>query len=120
MQAFIAGLLLLCVLSFAAAQCVQTGTIECGNDDSWPSVPSDDPSKVNTRELAKTITFSSSYCRSPVVLLSITQLDVEKNQNLRVISRLYTASPTGFKASCYTWYNTKVYRMTISWIAIEN
>nr|2CGY_A Chain A, AGGLUTININ [Helix pomatia]2CGZ_A Chain A, AGGLUTININ [Helix pomatia] len=99
---------------------VQSGKINCGDDAGWAKVPSDDPGRDNTRELAKNITFASPYCRPPVVLLSITQLDVEQSQNLRVIARLYSVSPTGFKASCYTWHNTKVYSMSISWISIEN
>nr|CAG26658.1 CHA-II protein [Cepaea hortensis] len=120
MWAHLTGLLLICALSLSAAQRAQTGEIDYGSDSSWPKVPSDDPNKDRTRELVKNVTFPSPYCRPPKVILSVTTLDSDHTKNLRYQARLKSVSPSGFSASSYTWHDTTIYRMKLSWLAVED
>ncbi|CAG5133110.1 unnamed protein product [Candidula unifasciata] len=115
------GLLLLCVVSFTAAQRIQVGEIDCAADsNTWTKVPQDSPGRNNPRESLSSVTFASPYCRPPKVLLTVSHLDADHTLNLRYIARLYSVTPTGFNASCYTWHDTKIYRMKLNWLSLED
>nr|CAL23844.1 agglutinin precursor [Helix pomatia] len=120
MWAHLTGLVLICALSLCAAQRAQTGEIDCGSDSSWPKVPSDNPNRDNTREIVKHVTFSPQFCREPKVILSVTTLDAEHTKNLRYEARLKSVSPSGLSASCYSWHDGTIYRMKLTWLAVEN
>ena len=63
------------------------------------------------------VTFAGAFAGYPTVVLSIKSLDSSKSYNLRINTEAIGVSPTGFGLNVYTWADTKIYGVTISWIA---
>ncbi|XP_041354127.1 uncharacterized protein LOC121371964 [Gigantopelta aegis] len=63
------------------------------------------------------IHFSRPFARRPVITLGITQLDVSYKYNTRAGVRLVKRSNVGFTLSCDGWYNTRLYRVEVTWMA---
>jgi hypothetical protein len=113
-------LLIAFALLFVAAVCqaqVETGTIDCGNSGNWLQV-SDLPNRVNVRQQSVDVDFSSQYRWAPKVYVSFSELDIERDTNVRVTTNVDSVSTTGFRVSCVTWADSIVFSVKLHWISV--
>ncbi|BFZ20603.1 hypothetical protein BsWGS_23642 [Bradybaena similaris] len=127
MPGILKGLLLLCVFSIAEghnsepphAPVRETGEFFCHHSQYW-SQSLDNPKHPGLvgRSFVKDVTFSRPFSWKPVVFLSVTYLDSDKSTNLRMIAKVDNISQSGFRALCFTWADTIIYEMRITWLAL--
>ncbi|BFZ17731.1 hypothetical protein BsWGS_20770 [Bradybaena similaris] len=97
----------------------QTGSFYCG--DSWhyrPVLGNPKHPEVEARQYVKDVQFPKAFLDTPLIFLSVTYLDIDWNTNLRFMAQVDNVTKSGVKAKCYTWSDTKIYQMRISWFAI--
>ncbi|BFZ17728.1 hypothetical protein BsWGS_20767 [Bradybaena similaris] len=96
----------------------QTGEFYCGSSNSWtkglgnPKHP-----KETGRRFVQNITFPTPFIFQPSVFLSVTYLYSDRLSDLRFLTQVDHVSRNGFGAMCYTWSDTKIYEMRITWFA---
>lgn len=66
----------------------------------------------------KTIRFEAPFDKAPQVLLSVEMIDADHSTNLRLQLRPEDVRRGSFKAVAYTWSDTRIGRLSISWMAI--
>ncbi|MEM0921640.1 MAG: H-type lectin domain-containing protein [Pseudomonadota bacterium] len=64
------------------------------------------------------IRFDSPFDKAPHVLLSVEMIDADHSTNLRLQLRAEEVRRGGFKAVAYTWSDTRIGRLSVSWLAI--
>ena len=68
----------------------------------------------------RTVTFDVPFEEPPTVQLALQNLDAYTPQsNFRISMQATDVSSTGFKASLYTWCDTRIYRVTATWKAVS-
>ncbi len=72
------------------------------------------------REVRKTFKFRKRFKSDPTVVASIAGFDVDDKTNARVEVDVVHASEDHFDVRVKTWSNTKLARVSISWIAYGN
>ncbi|MEM7236609.1 MAG: H-type lectin domain-containing protein [Pseudomonadota bacterium] len=70
------------------------------------------------RWAAAHVTFDEPFDKPPVVQLSIEMIDADHGRNLRLQLTAEHVTRTGFRAVAYTWNDTRIGRLSISWMAI--
>lgn len=70
------------------------------------------------RWVDKFIHFDTPFDRPPHVMMSIEMIDADNSTNLRLQLRAEDIKRHGFKAVAYTWSDTRIGRLSISWIAL--
>ncbi|XP_028402211.1 uncharacterized protein LOC114525188 [Dendronephthya gigantea] len=90
-------------------QC-QMGTV---GQDCWPN-----------SDLCRTqrfhVNFTQSFEEAPSVIVSLHNLDVDQNFNLRVNGIAVNITSSGFDLWHRAWADTKIYGLGYSWIACPN
>ncbi len=64
------------------------------------------------------VRFEQPFAASPVVQIGIVALDLGHQDNVRVRVRALDVQPDGFILHAETWFNTQVWCVEISWLAI--
>ena len=64
------------------------------------------------------VPFESPFSRAPVVQLSIVGVDASNEDNLRLKVRAIDITDQGFTIEAETWFNTRVWGVDVSWLAI--
>lgn len=64
------------------------------------------------------VAFDEPFDKSPVVQMSIEMIDADHNCNLRLQLNAEKVTRTGFRATAYTWSDTRIGRLSVSWMAI--
>lgn len=75
--------------------------------------PCDEP-----RAFRLPVTFERNFTTPPLVHVGLTGLDVSNEDNLRVRIRAVDATVDGFVIEAQTWFNTKIWAVHVSWLAI--
>lgn len=70
------------------------------------------------REIRCTIPFSTAFRAPPAVHLSLALFDLDQMTNPRAELRAEAVTETGFEAVFHTWADTRIARITVSWMAI--
>jgi len=70
------------------------------------------------RQHQHAIVFERSFVTPPVVQVAITGLDTSNEANLRVRVRAVNVTTHGFAIEVETWFNSKVWAVDVSWLAI--
>jgi len=64
------------------------------------------------------VAFEKPFTTSPLVQIGLVGLDVGKEDNVRLRVRALDVRPDGFTVHAETWFNTKVWSVEVSWLAI--
>uniref|UniRef100_A0A0B6Z3C5 H-type lectin domain-containing protein n=1 Tax=Arion vulgaris TaxID=1028688 RepID=A0A0B6Z3C5_9EUPU len=119
MNTFIAGLVLLCLLSLSTAL-LQEGIIQCGTDTDWKKTGYDDRIRLNERQSANNVKFPTAHRSIPGVVVDVSQLDSLQSQNLRYQLRISAITKTGFSLSCVTWHKTHIFSLNVRWVSFDD
>ena len=97
---------------------VQSGIIDCGRSHTWGgSLPN--PNGATDKYTTRTISFSRTYSRPPVVHLSTAFYNGDSSQPY-FRTDLVTVSNTGFTMRCRVWHTETIGYMTVSWVSIPH
>jgi hypothetical protein len=77
-----------------------------------------DPGAEGERGAKRHISFNQPFSAPPVVQVGIVGLDVSNHDNLRVRVRATDITSDGFTLEAETWWNTKIWSVDVSWLAI--
>lgn len=64
------------------------------------------------------VAFEQTFVAPPVVHVAITALDASNEANLRVRIRAIEVTTHGFVIEAETWFNSRVWAIDVSWLAI--
>ena len=64
------------------------------------------------------VSFDRPFSGPPIVQVGIVGLDVSNHDNLRVRVAATDITPEGFWLEARTWWNTKIWSVDVSWLAI--
>ncbi|HEY6723571.1 MAG TPA: H-type lectin domain-containing protein [Polyangiaceae bacterium] len=64
------------------------------------------------------VSFESPFSRAPLVQLSIVGVDASNDDNLRLKVRAIDINQLGFTIEAATWFNTRIWSVEVSWLAI--
>ena len=78
-------------------------------------VPDSRPRTCRTK-----VQFDQPFSTPPLVHLGIVGLDVSNRDNLRVRVRAVEVTNTEFCIEAETWFNTEIWMVSVSWLAIGN
>jgi hypothetical protein len=88
--------------------------------DGWNlAEPSEDGSH-EPRTFSLPIIFSVPFDSTPVVSLGLAGFDIDQRDSARINLQAANISQTGFTALISTWRDTRVYSVTLSWLAVGN
>jgi hypothetical protein len=77
-----------------------------------------DESNEQLRQHRLAVAFERSFATPPVVQVAIAALDTSNEANLRVRVRAVSVTSRGFVIEVETWFNSKVWAVDVSWLAI--
>lgn len=66
------------------------------------------------------VEFAKPFKEPPIVTMSLSGLDVDKADNLRVRVEARDVDRNGFTVFLMTWWETQVYRLWVQWVAYGN
>lgn len=70
------------------------------------------------RSVVSAIQFSGDFAKAPGVHVSICSVDAAHEQNLRLRLEATEISPKGFVVEAHTWGDTRIGRLSVSWLAV--
>ena len=70
------------------------------------------------RKVSRAIKFSEAFAAQPLVHVSLTMWDMGSGSNARADIRAENVTETGFDVVFRTWSDTRVARVSASWLAI--
>lgn len=82
------------------------------------SLASADADGSEVRTFRTRITFDVPFGSTPVVHVGLTGFDIDNCDTARLKLDTAAISPDGFDVSISTWMNTRVYQVSISWLAL--
>jgi hypothetical protein len=62
--------------------------------------------------------FASHFASAPVVQLALTGFDIDQRDSSRLNVRAVDVTPAGFTAEISTWRDTRVYSVSLGWLAL--
>lgn len=65
------------------------------------------------------ISFHNYLCYTPNVMFAINGFDISNSFNQRLQINIVNVSHVGFTVSILTWADTKIYMVSLSWIAVK-
>ncbi|XP_055889526.1 uncharacterized protein LOC129926918 [Biomphalaria glabrata] len=73
---------------------------------------------TGVKEKKVSIVFKQPFCSTPYIILEPTVLDIDKNFNTRLVIKAIDVTQNGFVLQVYTYADTILYAIEISWLAI--
>lgn len=71
------------------------------------------------RAMTVSVKFSSSFKTKPNIILSVSQIDADKNANQRYNVEAISVSRDGFTVKIRTWADSKIFSISGYWLAYE-
>jgi hypothetical protein len=89
-------------------------------DDSQPGWTLLDPPEQEggTRTFRSRVNFERTFSSYPVVQIGITGFDVDNGANARLNVGIVAIDEQGFDVELRTWWNSRLWSVDLSWIAI--
>jgi hypothetical protein len=69
------------------------------------------------RNMILAIKFDTPFEKTPEIILSVSQLDADKNSNLRYKAEAVSVSKDGFTIKVRTWADSRIFSMSGYWLA---
>lgn len=106
------------VIFFACAALVSAQTVQSGSWSLTPATPGFSLDKsTGERTMTIDVDFSNPFDTKPTVVLSVTQIDADKEFNQRYNVEAMSVSRDGFTLKIRTWADSKVYSLSGFWLA---
>jgi H-type lectin domain-containing protein len=87
--------------------------------DTQPGWTLDQPEGVTEdRHFRRQVWFVHPFRHAPVVQLGITGFDICNHDAARLTTSVANITPQGFEIVVSTWFNTRIWRVNVSWFAI--
>jgi hypothetical protein len=77
-----------------------------------------DGGTASDRAVQHHIEFERPFAGPPVVHVGLAGIDVSREDNVRLRVRALDITSSGFILEAATWWNTKIWSVDISWLAI--
>jgi|SRR5688572_16977834 len=87
-------------------------------DDSLPGWSLLERAEDNLRTFSGRVTFERVFDTPPVVQIGITGFDIDNGDNARLNVGITAVDGSGFDVELRTWYNSRLWSVDLSWIAI--
>lgn len=91
------------------------GEFFCYHSNNWDLVGYPGP---NGRQSVHDVRFPVRFSRRPGIFLTVTYMNNFRGANLRFYVRVLNVSESGFSAACYTWLDTIIHEMRVTWLAL--
>ncbi|MDY0081911.1 MAG: H-type lectin domain-containing protein [Ignavibacteriaceae bacterium] len=72
------------------------------------------------RNMTLEIQFDKSFEKAPQILLSVSQLDADKNSNSRYKAEAVSVSKDGFTIKVRTWADSRIFSISGYWLAVSD
>jgi hypothetical protein len=112
-QALVLGCLIFTFADLQAQTKIQSGSWSV--NQSVPGYSLDN--NIGERSVTLDIHFAEPFAKKPKIILTITQLDSDKNVNLRYKPEAISISRDGFTLKVSTWADSKIFSLSGSWLA---
>lgn len=110
--------LLFAVLFFGFAAIVSAQSVQSGSWSITPATPGYSLDKsTGERTMTVDVDFDKPFDTKPNIFLSITQIDADKDVNLRYNVEAMSISRDGFTLKIRTWADSKVFSLSGFWLA---
>ncbi len=70
------------------------------------------------RMVASRVAFKNPFISKPAIQVAISAIDAAKEQNLRLRLSAEQISNDGFLLEAHTWDDTRIGRLSVSWLAV--
>jgi len=89
-------------------------------DDSQPNWTFLEPELAHgdARTVRGRVAFERAFSSAPVVQVALTGFDIDNAANARLRLGVVHIDPQGFELELRTWWNTRLWSVDLSWIAI--
>ena len=112
-QALVLGCLIFTLADLQAQTKIQSGSWSV--NQSVPGYSLDN--NIGERSVTLDIHFAEPFAKKPKIILTITQLDSDKDVNLRYKPEAISISRDGFTLKVSTWADSKIFSLSGSWLA---
>lgn len=110
--------LMFAILFLGCAALVSAQSVQSGSWAVTPATPGFTLDKNNgERTMTVDIDFDNPFDTKPNVFLSVTQIDADKDVNIRYKVEAMSISRDGFTLKIRTWADSKVYSISGFWLA---
>ncbi len=100
---------------------LESGLVEVeGENTGLNAIPKNLSKKnITSRKFVSHIDFDKPFGFTPVVRTSFTAIDVDKNENLRLLIYPTAITNKGFDIVAQTWSDTKINYINLTWFAYQ-
>ena len=112
-QALVLGCLIFTLADLQAQTKIQSGSWSV--NQSVPGYSLDN--NIGERSVTLDILFAEPFAKIPKIILTITQLDSDKDVNLRYKPEAISISRDGFTLKVSAWADSKIFSLSGSWLA---
>ena len=106
-------LLIVLISTSATAQTMQNGSWSVNQSLAAYSLDKNNGDRTMTIE----VDFETSFTKKPQIFLSVTQIDSDKEYNLRYNVEAMSISRDGFTIKVRTWADSKIFSISGNWLA---
>jgi hypothetical protein len=101
---------------FASAQTMQSSSWSVNQSLGGYSLDNNDGERTMTID----IDFETPFAEKPQIFLSVTQLDSDKESNVRFNVEAISISRDGFTLKVRTWSDSKIFSISGYWVAVTD
>jgi hypothetical protein len=77
-----------------------------------------EPGSDRARSYAARVEFEQPFTQAPIVHAGLSGFDIENGDAARVKLKLCAVRPEGFDVEVETWFETRIWSLDVSWLAI--
>lgn len=77
-----------------------------------------EPGVDRSRSFTTTVHFDQPFAQPPVVHAGLAGFDIENGDAARLTLKVAAVRPDGFDILLETWFETKVWSVAVSWLAV--
>ena len=99
---------------------VNYGQVECGDSNTWTTDSGHGPhDNWPAKSTTKHVTFDPPYKVTPRVEVGVVALNHDNGANTRYEALVTNLDTTGFDVHCETWFDSRIYQMTVSFLSVS-
>jgi hypothetical protein len=85
------------------------------SDTGWTLL---EPGSDHARSYAASVKFEQPFAQAPIVHAGLSGFDIENGDAARVKLKVRSVRPEGFDVEVETWFETRIWSLDVSWLAI--
>lgn len=86
--------------------------------DGWTLLDPPFDNASSSRVFHCPVAFNRPFAAAPIVHVGLVGIDAGKDANLRIRVRPVDITPAGFMLRAETWWDTRIWSVEVSWLAI--